>query len=439
MNTLRPASFGALLVLVVACSSSETGSSSGEGGTANETGAAGKAAEAGGESGGASGSGTTNGTAGAPAAGGASAGTSGDSSAGNAGAAGGAVTAGGWNAGGADNGGGNSGGNAGTATNGGAGGTTVVSDCTTNSIAKCSGTTDISCHFGGNPGNYEVTVGLGGPAAGDMYVEAEMYRRILGETTTAAKATKSFSFVVNVRQPEGQPVENGPNDGTPGLDVYIRGVKPQLTSICFEPAKKPAMIWVAGDSTVCDQGGTDYSGWAQHLPQYFNVPVSVANYADSGESSGSFLNNAKMFGAIKAGWHAGDWLFVQLGHNDKSTTATTFQANMTSYVTQAKAAGVNVVLFTPISRVGYTLAQEHVNSTGANLPQIIRDLGKSQNVPVVDLTVTTWNWLQTIKWQDYFALGTDHTHLNPKGADVVAGFVRDAVKTQNLAIAPYLR
>jgi hypothetical protein len=118
---------------------------------------------------------------------------------------------------------------------------------------------------------------------------------------------------------------------------------------------------------------------------------------------------------------------------------------MTSYVTQAKAAGVNIVLVTPISRVGYTLAEEHVNSTGANLPQIIRDLGTSQNVPVIDLTVTTWNWIQKISPIDYFAstgaTSYDHTHLGPKGADAVAGFVRDAIKANPgiPALAPTLR
>jgi lysophospholipase L1-like esterase len=284
-----------------------------------------------------------------------------------------------------------------------------------------------------------VSVALGGKAAGDMYVEAESYRRMLGETTTTPGQTKSYSFVVNVRQPEGQPIQNGPNDGIPGLDVYIRGTGPELSAICYEPAQAPAMIWIGGDSTVCDQSGTDYSGWGQHLPQFFDVPATIANYADSGESSGSFLNSASLFGAIKARWHAGDWFFVQLGHNDKNTTAETFKANMTSFVTQSKAAGVHIVLVTPTSRVGYSLDAEHVNSTGANLPQIIRDIGKSESVPVIDLTVTTWNWLQTITWQNYFALGTDHTHTNPKGAEVIAGFVRDAVKTQGLAISRYLR
>jgi lysophospholipase L1-like esterase len=112
---------------------------------------------------------------------------------------------------------------------------------------------------------------------------------------------------------------------------------------------------------------------------------------------------------------------------------------MTAYVTQAKAAGVNIILCTPISRVGYALADEHINSTGANLPQIIRDIGASKNVPVIDLTVTTWNWLQTITWSQYFALGTDRTHTNHAGADIIAGFVADGIRDQKLGLATYLR
>lgn len=266
-----------------------------------------------------------------------------------------------------------------------------------------------------------------------------MYRRMLGESATASGRSVTSSFIVNVRQPEGQPIQNGPNDGTSGLDVYIRGAAPELSAICYQEAEAPVVLWIGGDSTVCDQSGTDYSGWGQHLPQFFDASVSVANYSDSGESSGSFLGSGSLFGAIRARWRAGDWFFLQLGHNDKNTTAAAFEANMTSFVTQAKEAGVHTVLLTPIARVGGALGDQHVNSTGANLPQIIRDIAERENVPVIDLTVTTWNWLQTITWQDHFALGTDRTHPNPKGAGAIAAFVRDAIRSQNLAIAAHLR
>jgi hypothetical protein len=87
-------------------------------------------------------------------------------------------------------------------------------------------------------------------------------------------------------------------------------------------------------------------------------------------------------------------------------------------------------------RQGFRLFWNFCSKAGK--PPVHR-IAKSQNVPLIDLTVTTWNWLQTITWQDYFALGTDHTHTNPKGAEAIAGFVRDAVKSQNIAFAEALR
>jgi lysophospholipase L1-like esterase len=321
---------------------------------------------------------------------------------------------------------------------GGAGGTTDPPACQMNQQARCSGSSPIKCDFGGGAGDFLVTLELGGALASSTYVEAESYRRMLGNVALAAGEKKRFSFGVNVRQPEGQPIQDV-SPGTPGLQLYLRGSAPSLSSVCIEPLQATPKVWIAGDSTVCDQDGTDQAGWGQHLPQHFKAPVSLANYADSGESSSTVLNSSKMWGAIKAGWKAGDWVLVQVGHNDKDVTASTFQSNITAFVSQAKAASVHIILCTPTSRVGYALAAEHHSSTGANLPQIIKDVGKNQNVPVIDLTTLTWNWQQTIDWKQYFALGTDKTHTSPAGAEVIAGLVSDAIRDQQLELAQYIR
>jgi len=306
----------------------------------------------------------------------------------------------------------------------------------------------IECHFGGNPGNYLVTVELGAATAGDTIIEAEMRRRMLAETTTAAGQTQVFSFVTNVRQPEGQPTEPNTPAGTPGLDVYFGGSAPKVTSICHQLMAQPVVVYVAGDSTVCDQTSAGYDGWGQYLPQHFVSPATIANYADSGESSGSFLGSAGLWGAIKSHWVAGDWVLIEFAHNDKTTTEATFRANMTAYVTQARAAGVNPVYLTPISRAtGSTcdITTQHVNSVGVNLPAVIKDLGSTLNVPVIDLTTTTCNWLNSVGVSKavtgYFANGTDTTHLGAAGADVVSGFVRDGIKANPgvPALAKYLR
>ena len=140
---------------------------------------------------------------------------------------------------------------------------------------------------------------------------------------------------------------------------------------------------------MCDQTDPEYGGWGQQLPPYFNYPVSVANYADSGESSGSFLGSGSLFGAINTRLKANDYVLIQFGHNDKDVAATTFHDNMTSYVTRVKAKGAFPVLITPVARAtfsGNTVTTQHVNNTGADLPAIIKQVATEQNVPVLDMT-----------------------------------------------------
>jgi lysophospholipase L1-like esterase len=304
----------------------------------------------------------------------------------------------------------------------------------------CTGTDPIECHFGGAPGNYDVTVVLGGAAAGNTIVQAERFRTMLGAVATAAGETRRYTFTVNVRQPEGEPIQAVPT-GTPGLDVYFlgnAGQPPQLQSIGYALAPAPFMVYVGGDSTVCDQPTLDYGGWAQQVPQYFNYPLSIANYADSGESSGSFLGSGALFGAIESRLHANDWVLLQFGHNDKTNTAANFHDNLTAMVTRVKAKGAFPVLVTPVARaqfVGSVVGPQHINDTGANLPVIVKQVATEQNVPVLDMTARTVQWLTQLGpngWQQYHALGTDVTHTNPAGAAVEAGFVRDLIVQANL-------
>jgi lysophospholipase L1-like esterase len=325
---------------------------------------------------------------------------------------------------------------------GGAGGSAppVGPDPTTATRALCTGVDPIECHFGGAPGNYDVTVVLGGPAVGHTLVQAERNRTMLGTVVSAAGQTQRFSFTVNVRQPEGEPIQAVPA-GTPGLDLYFLGqdgVAPQVQAIGYAAATRPFMIYVGGDSTVCDQATLDYGGWAQQIPQHFDFPVSIANYADSGESSGSFLASSSLFGAIESRLKAGDWVLLQFGHNDKTVTAAAFHDNLTAMVTRTRAKGAFPVLITPVARAifdGNVVAAQHINDTGANLPVITKQVATEQSVPVLDMTARTVTWLTMLGpngWQVFHALGTDPTHTNPAGAAVEAGYVRDLIVQGNL-------
>jgi lysophospholipase L1-like esterase len=323
----------------------------------------------------------------------------------------------------------------------------------------CTGTSPIVCHFGGSPGNYAVTVVLGGGAsAATSEVQAETSREMLGYARTTAGETQRYSFIVNVRQPEGQPAE-AVEAGTPGLDLYFYGsngsagedaapgggVAPQLEGIGYAPATSPLVVYVAGDSTVCDQTDTNYAGWAQFIPSYFRLPIAIANYADSGESSVSFLANAKLWGGITSRWRSGDWVVIQFGHNDKTTTSTVFHDNITTMVTQAKAAGVHPLLVTPPARAtfsGAVLGPQFQYTTPLDVVAEMKLVASEQSVPILDITgiTTTWyNGLGPNGWQAYHALGTDQTHTNRAGASAIAGFVAQAIRDQGLALANYIR
>ncbi len=307
-------------------------------------------------------------------------------------------------------------------------------------------TTDVATSQGtSEAGNYAVTVQLGGSAAGQTEIHAEANRVLLGLTSTGAGQSASYAFAVNVRAREGQPTENVAA-GYPGLDLFFSGPTaagievPDIGYALVSATTKPVMIYVAGDSTVCDQTDTDYAGWAEMIPQYFAPPADVANYADSGESSASFLGSGAEWGTVKNLMAAGDWVFIQFGHNDKTTTSADFQANITQMVKDAKAKGATPVLFSPPARATFSggTISDQSSLHGADMQAV----ATAQNVAFVDLTsiTTTWyNQLGSNGWQQYHALGSDMTHTNAAGASKIAGFVEAALKSQNIGVAQYLR
>jgi lysophospholipase L1-like esterase len=294
-------------------------------------------------------------------------------------------------------------------------------------------------------GNYAVTVTLGGASAGQTQIDAETNRVLLAPTSTSAGASATYAFVVNVRPNEGQPTENVAA-GYPGLDLYFSGapsMAPEVYAIGYafvNAADKPVMVYMAGDSTVCDQSDTDYAGWGQMLPQFFAPPVGIANYADSGESSSSFLANAREWTAVKNAMVAGDWVLIQFGHNDGSTSSATFQANITQMVKDAKAKGATPVLVSPPARA--TFSGQTLTDQSSLHSADMKAVAAAQNVALIDLTsiTTTWyNQMGPSGWQAYHALGTDKTHTNAAGAAKIAGFVASAISTQRIGLAQYLR
>ncbi|MEV7073369.1 rhamnogalacturonan acetylesterase [Streptomyces sp. NPDC093990] len=305
-----------------------------------------------------------------------------------------------------------------------------------------------ACHFDVPPGTYDVKVLLGGDGASSTAISGETRRSLLPETAVAAGERVSRSFTVNVRTPEGEPT--GP-DGTPGLDLVLGGSAPALADIKVARARHPRQIILVGDSTVCDQPGDPYSGWGQQLPRYLRKGLSVANYADSGESTVSYLSEPRLWATVQPLIRPGDLVLVQLAHNDKTTDEATYRANLETLVAGVREKGGNPVLVTPVVRRWFnsdgTLNNGTallVNGLGVDHPAVIRSVAAAEDVPVVDLTARTKSLVESLGVEGSKAIylyneKRDNTHTSVHGATVYAGLVRDELVAQGLVPAGLVR
>ncbi|WP_406120670.1 rhamnogalacturonan acetylesterase [Streptomyces sp. NBC_00989] len=305
-------------------------------------------------------------------------------------------------------------------------------------LANCTAT---ACHFDVPPGTYDVTVRLGGATAASTAITGETRRSLLPETATAAGRTVTRSFTVDVRTPEGEPT--GP-DGTPGLDLTLGGTAPALAGIRVTPAHHTRQIILIGDSTVCDQPGDPYSGWGQQLPQFLRKGISVANYADSGESTVTYLENPLLWGTVQPLIHPGDLVLVQLAHNDKTTDEATYRANLETLIGGIRDKGGRPVLVTPIVRRWFnadgTLNNNTallVNGLGVDLPGVVRSVAAAEGVTLIDLTAQTKALVESLGVEGSKAIylyneKKDNTHTSAYGATVYAGLVRDTLVARHL-------
>jgi hypothetical protein len=206
-------------------------------------------------------------------------------------------------------------------------------------VSKCSGTNPIACHFGGSIGNYDVTVELGGPTAGDTSVMAEISREMLAPVVTTAGETAKYTMVVNVRSPEGQPVADltGAGERPSGLDLCTSGATMRRDSPLerdrIRPRDDPVVVYLATDSTGCDQFDTAYAGWGQWLPQYFGRPLSIANYGNSGVDTPGFASGSHYWPDHRGAHHRRrTYLLIELGDNDKSDSAASITQGLTTMI-----------------------------------------------------------------------------------------------------------
>jgi lysophospholipase L1-like esterase len=286
---------------------------------------------------------------------------------------------------------------------------------------ECAGTAPVVCHYDVAPGVYEVSVVVGAGTA----VRAEARRMMVAETGRSARR----DFTVDVREPEGEPTLTGA--GTPGLTLTFTGAAPLVRRVTVRPApRRIPQLLLAGDSTVCDQATVPYTGWGQAITRHLPRGVAVANYADSGEGTASFLADARLWDAMFARAGRGDVVLIQFGHNDKTTTAEDYRANLTRMVTDLRSVHARPVLVSPPVRRLFDAAGKltpvarHVNGLGVDLPAEMEAVAIGLDVPYINLTADSAALVEGLGAEDskpifLYNEKRDNTHFSEYGADQI--------------------
>ena len=123
-------------------------------------------------------------------------------------------------------------------------------------------------------------------------------------------------------------------------------------------------VFMIGDSTMANKdttGGKQERGWGMVLQQYFDSHVVVDNHAVNGRSTKSFINEGR-WDKVLAKIKPGDYVFIQVGHNDEkpqpdrhTDPGTTFDDNLRKFVNETRSKGGIPVLFNAVVRRNFAL------------------------------------------------------------------------------------
>ena len=313
-------------------------------------------------------------------------------------------------------------------------------------------------------GNYRVTVVLGGPQASITTVRAEGRRLMLEKIPTSPNASVTKVFDTNVRYPEIsgdpnnkvrlKPRELGILDWDHKLTLEFNGDHPSVRSIDIEPIHDEPVIYLAGDSTVVDQYYEPWAAWGQMLPRFFLPGIVVANHAESGETTKSFVGEHRL-AKIMTTMKAGDYLFIQFAHNDMKPGAVSlgdYKNLLTDFIAQTRAKGATPVLVTPMNRRTFDDAGKITNSFGP-YPDAVREVAAEQKTALIDLNAMSKTLFEamgpegTLKAFMHFpensfpgqtAAIADDTHFNSYGAYELARCIVHGIREANLPLTKFL-
>lgn len=315
-------------------------------------------------------------------------------------------------------------------------------------------------------GNYKVTLTLGDLCKeSETTVKAESRRLMLERVVTRPGEIISKSFIVNVRMPEihtGGRVrlkerERDKLDWDDKLTLEFNGVRPAISKIEIEKVEDQITVYLAGNSTVVNQGAEPWASWGQMITRFFGTEVAIANHAESGLALASFRSQNRL-DKIMSTIRPGDYLFIEFGHNDQKMTGPgdgpweSYSDHMRHFIREARRMQAIPVVVTPTARRRFDAEGNSVNTLD-DFPAAGRRMAEEEQVPLIDLNRMTTLLYEAMGVEEskqafvHYPANTfpgqiealaDNTHFNGYGAYQIAKCVLQGIRDNELPLADYI-
>ncbi len=286
-----------------------------------------------------------------------------------------------------------------------------------------------------------------------------------------------ITFSVNVRTPQinlngdtGGRVSLKPDEiGHPRWDDVLsiddlsfttadgKPLRPLYYTVDVKPDASMPVVYLAGDSTVCDQKDEPWATWGMMIPAFFDQGTAVANHAESGLALSSFVAHRRLE-KILSTMKAGDFVMIQFGHNDQKETGPEagadrgYSKRLAAFIDEVKAKGAHPVVVTPVERRRFRDGKPY--GTLQDYAAAAKKVAEEKGVPVIDLNAMSLKFYEALGEEGskhafvHYPANTfpnqpqalkDDTHHNPYGGFELAKCVVQGIKDNVPELAKRLR
>lgn len=234
--------------------------------------------------------------------------------------------------------------------------------------------------------------------------------------------------------------------------AMAQGDPPRLFNPATAAQRAPGTkvrIDLIGDSTQ-----TNNAGYGRGFCANLTAAVDCVNMAKGGASTKTFREQGLWQQSLET---KPDYMLIQFGHNDeetadhlpRQTTMAEYEANLRRFVNEARGAGIQPVLVTPLTR-RYFGADGKIHSDLTAHAETMKKVAAEMKVPLIDLQRDSIAYLDRVgeKAGDELAITKkdndgktifDKTHLNWQGSYVFGRIVAVDMGKAVPALAQYMR